>query len=96
MLEGDDKIEPTDWVRSVDFDGESNRYSFYSGKPDNNTRWLRVSDIFGPHVNGKTVKELHKSFLKMQHSRNRGITFEFVRGILPEDNLWDMPLNRPD
>ena len=96
MLEGHDKIHKNDWVRAVDFDGDPNIYSFYSGRPDNNTRWLRVKDIFGPHVNGKTVDELHESFEKMVHYGNQLLTFEFIRGHLPEENLWNKPLNRPE
>lgn len=96
MLDGDDKISKDDWVRSLTFDGDANGYSCYSGLPTNNTRWLKVSDIFGPHVIGKTVDELHKGLEKLYHSENNARHYEFLRGLLPDGHLWNKPLTNPD
>lgn len=89
ILEGHDKISPMDWVRPLHFDGEANTRSHYSGLPENNTMWIRVNECFGDWMFGKTVDEFHKHInKKMYHSINKGLQYEFVRGIMPDNHIW--------
>lgn len=80
ILEPDDIVEPTDWCRPLHLEtmsgGQSDYYSFesdYSGTAQNNVKWVRIRDVFGPCWFGKSVKELNKY---TQH--------EIVRGEIPQ------------
>jgi hypothetical protein len=78
LLELDDCVKPTDWCRPLSLQtmsGYSDYYSFesaYSGLPENNVKWIRVEDIFGPCWFNKPAKELQT------HQK-----YEFVRGDIP-------------
>lgn len=80
ILEPGDHVKPTDWCRPLTLvsmsGGHSDHYSFesmYSGTPENNVRWVRVEDVFGPCWFGKPASELQT------HLR-----YEFIRGTVPE------------
>lgn len=96
LLESDDVIQSSDWVRYLILDDVANSYSMYSGIPSNNTQWLRVKDMFGPHLYGKTVTEFHESLSRCYHIPPDSMKFEFMRGKLPESHLWDKPLRNED
>lgn len=88
MLENNDIIEKDDWCRPIDACGEVNSTNCYSGRPINNTRWVKVQDIFGDWVIGMTVSEYMN-----RRSKNTGLKinpdrYEFVRGILPKKHIY--------
>lgn len=88
ILEGHDKVQPTDWARPlVMFEGEDglqvNSFNCYSGTPMNNVGWVQVQDMFGQHFFGMTVDELHKQFGYL------GCEYEFVRGAVPSNHIFD-------
>jgi hypothetical protein len=80
LLEANDIVLPTDWCRPLYLEtmsgGHSDYYSFedcYTNKPENNTKWCKVSQVF--HLvlyDNETVKQY-----------NRTIKYEFVRGNIP-------------
>lgn len=78
MLEPDDRVKPSDWCRPLSLNtmsGYSDFYSFenlYSGLPENNVKWVRVDDIFGPCWFNKPAKELQTNQ-----------KYEFIRGEIP-------------
>ena len=83
ILEDNDTIQATDWCRPLNLitmsGGHSDYYSFsntYTGRPENNVKWVRVGDLFDAWI-GKTVKEYSKISVKT------GIWYEFVRGEVP-------------
>lgn len=91
ILEDHDKIDPMDWVRPLTFDGEANTKSCYSGKPDNNTKWVRVYEYFGDWVFGMKVGDYHDHIMKRAvYGVNVMMRFEFVRGIMPESHIWNL------
>lgn len=82
ILEGKDIVQPTDWCRPLDLINIDDEYSFtscYSGKPENNTRWIQVQDVFGKMWWNKTVSELDDTVGQYQ-------SYEFVRGDIPNRN----------
>jgi hypothetical protein len=85
ILELDDCVKPNDWCRPLRLEsmsgGLSDSYSFksmYTGKPENNVKWLRVKEIFGPCWFGKQSKELMKY-----------LPYEFVRGEPPTAHCFN-------
>ena len=91
ILEEDDTIDMMDWVRPLDFDGDANTFSIYSGKPDNNTKWVRVHEYFGPWVFGIKISKLYKQIDKTaRHAQNRGLRYEFARGMMPSEHVWNL------
>lgn len=90
ILEGPDAIQPNDWCRPLQIvsssGGLSDHYSFmscYTGKPENNAKWVRVKYILGKHWHGKTVAEYTsamKDFGRM----------EFIRGEIPRAHRLSM------
>lgn len=84
ILEADDVVEPNDWCRPLSIvsmsGGHSDYYSFkcqYSGRPENNVKWVRVKYILGQCWNGLTVKELDEKLGKF-------VKYEFIRGDIPK------------
>lgn len=84
ILEDDDKVFDSDWCRPLALvsmsGGASDSYSFYSqytGQPENNVKWARMSWVFGEYWFGKTVKELNGKFTP----------YEFMRGDIPESHI---------
>lgn len=81
ILEPQDNVEATDWCRPLQIQsmsgGHSDNYSFVDdyGFPDNNAKWIKVEDIFGPCWFGKPASELQK------HK-----SYEFIRGDIPESH----------
>ena len=82
ILEPKDTVKPTDWCRPLRFEsmsgGHSDSYSFecmYSGLPENNAKWVRVEDTFGPCWFGKPASDLQEH-----------VPHEFVRGDMPEEH----------
>lgn len=86
ILEETDTIESTDWCRPLQLmtmSAWSDGYSFksmYSGRPENNVKWVRAKDVFGSGWFGCTIKELDAT----------GIKYEFVRGNIPLSHQLDM------
>jgi len=88
LLESTDIIEPTDWCRPLQLismsGGMSDGYSFkscYSGKPENNVEWVKVSNILGQRWFGETVEN---------YNNGVGVSYEFVRGSIPLSHQLDM------
>lgn len=87
LLEHDDHVFADDWVRPLvmvsGYDGLTvETRSYLSGRPENNVRWVRVRDVFGKHVFGLTVAELHKKF------KDFGVQYEFMRGEIPDSHKF--------
>jgi hypothetical protein len=62
--------------------GMSDSMSFkscYFGTPENNVKWVRVTDQIGPHWIGRTVSEFNKL-----------MPYEFMLGDPPADHKLDM------
>lgn len=82
LLEAHDTVLPDDWCRPLELitmsGGMSDSMSFtcaYSGRPENNAKWVQVKFIYGPYWHGKTVHEILDG---------EDVTpYEFVRGDLP-------------
>ena len=86
ILEPHDIITPDCWCRPLVLQtmsgGMSDSMSFkscYSGTPENNTKWVRVTDQAGPYWIGKTVAEF-----------NDLMPYEFIVGDPPEKHCLDM------
>lgn len=92
ILEDNDVIEINDYVRPLSFSGTPNSYSQYTGRPDNNTRWVKVLEVFGEWVIGITIGELYKSSEDAYHTENAIKRYEFIRGHIPETHMWNKPL----
>ena len=79
ILEDDDILQPTDYCRPLlltTLSIHSDTYSCtntYSGLPENNVKWLRVDQYFGPIWYGKKVSAL---LAKLP-------PHEFIRGDVP-------------
>lgn len=82
LLDPSDTIEGDDWCRPLSLFTESPQgdyYAFtscYSGKPQNNLKWVRVKDVFGSCWIGKTVAELNTALIR----------YELLRGNIPKEN----------
>lgn len=88
FLEDTDTIEPTDWCRPLFLTtmsgGMSDSMSFknqYSGTPENNVKWVKVSAIFGECWFGTTLGKLNNSV---------GMKYEMVRGNIPKGSALPM------
>jgi len=98
LLENDDLIEPTDWCRPLRIvtmgGGISDDYSFkscYSGTPENNIKWVRVCDVFGPVWKGKSIKQLNAMYYDNPTNRSSALTvYEIVRGDVPKEHQLDI------
>ena len=80
ILEPNDIVKATDWCRPLLLvtmcGGHSDYYSFesdYSGTAQNNVKWVRIRDVFGPRWFGKAAKEFSKY-----------TPHEIVRGSIPK------------
>ncbi len=93
LLEDDDVINPTDWIRPLTItldSGESiNGFSMYGGSPQNNVRWVQFKDVFGECHYGKTVRQIKEMANQYVHAQNRSMRYEIVRGDLPGDHIWN-------
>lgn len=96
LLEDDDVIEPTDWIRPLRIvtmgGGMSDDYSFkscYSGTPENNVKWTRVCDIIGPVWKGKTLGQLN-ALAVSTNKASAATAYEIVRGDIPMSHRLDM------
>lgn len=90
LLEAHDTVLPDDWCRPLELEtmsgGMSDTVSFtsaYSGRPENNVKWVRVKFIFGPCWYGRRVDEICDS------SDEFSTPYEFVRGDLPLKHCLD-------
>ncbi len=88
FLEDTDTIEPNDWCRPLSLctmsGGMSDHMSFkncYSGCPENNVEWVKVSAVIGECWFGTTLGHLNKA-LKTK--------YEMVRGNIPKGHALDM------
>jgi len=100
ILENEDAVLADDWCRPLALvsmsGGASDSYSFYSqytGQPENNVKWAKVSWVFGECWFGGTVKQLNGKFTP----------YEFMRGDIPESHVVnykpkgnDRPGRKPD
>lgn len=87
MLELSDLVEPTDWCRPLKIismsGGHSDHFSFkscYSGRPENNSKWVQVKHIFGKCWMRKSVNNINKI----------GIPYEFIRGDIPQNHKLNL------
>lgn len=88
FLEDTDLIAPTDWCRPLSLctmsGGMSDSMSYqnqYSGTPENNVKWVKVSAVIGECWYGTPLGELNKK-LKLQ--------YEMVRGNIPKGHALNM------
>ena len=86
ILEPGDVITKECWMRPLSLmtmsGGMSDSMSFesqYSGVPENNDKWVRVTDQIGPPWIGRTVEEF-----------NEFIPYEFAIGNIPRSHQLDM------
>ena len=89
ILEGNDKILPTDWcrpLRLITANGGHSDYmsdkSEYGGWPTNNVKWVPFAAVFGELWYNVTVNEFHT---EMPHK-----PYEFIRGEIPEEHQLDL------
>jgi hypothetical protein len=87
ILEDADIILPSDWCRPLQIvsmsGGHSDHYSFenpYSGKPENNAKWCKASDILGKYWIGKPVGEYSRAMKEFG-------SWEFIRGNIPTPHI---------
>jgi hypothetical protein len=52
--------------------------SQYSGKPENNLKWVKVHEVFGDMWFGRTVNDINHALLRR---------YEFVRGSVPVEHI---------
>lgn len=90
LLEPQDVLQGTDWCRPLILQtmsgGMSDSYSFeceWSGKPENNTKWVNVSEIF-PNWIGESVEHVINSLQVCQAF----VPYEFVRGNIPVQHQY--------
>ena len=95
ILEPEDIIDPEDWIRPLYFPQihddnrvQINYFNEYGGTPSGNIKWIRVKDLLGDFWYGKTIKEFHDSYSKCYNTELRRSKFEFIRGEIPDDNIW--------
>lgn len=81
ILEGNDCVQPDDWMRPLCIismgGGHSDYYDFTP--TENNAKWQRVKYILGKPWHGCTVQEIDKEFKEFNH-------YEFVRGDIPSSH----------
>ncbi len=88
FLEDTDTIEPNDWCRPLVLytmsggmsDALSDRNP-YSGCPENNVKWVKVSSVIGECWYGSTLGKLNSRL----HAK-----YEMVRGDIPKGNALNM------
>jgi hypothetical protein len=88
LLEPIDLLQPNDWCRPLVIcsmsGGTSDHYSFrnaYSGAPENNAKWVRAHEIFGPCWMGQPIGAM----------KSQDMTpYEFVRGDMPKAHQLNM------
>ena len=85
ILEDNDTIRDNDWCRPLSLctmsGGMSDSMSFrscYSGSPENNVKWTRVSNVLGDGWIGCTVKAITKAL---------DTRYEFLRGDIPKSHI---------
>jgi len=91
ILEKDDIFHADDWCRPMSIcsmsGGISDGYSFknmYSGRPENNVKWVKVKNVIGKCWHDGTVGAFTKAM------ENCGPTYEFIRGNIPKNHQLDM------
>jgi hypothetical protein len=83
ILEHNDKIQPDDWCRPLDLDLSHDDFSTkscYSGKPMNNTKWVKVKHVLGTSWHNKKVSYVNSELGE----------YEFIRGNVPRMNQLDL------
>lgn len=88
FLEDTDTIAPNDWCRPLNLNtmsgGISDTISLknnYSGSPENNVKWVKVSAVFGECWFGATLGELNGRL---------STKYEMVRGNIPKGSALNM------
>jgi hypothetical protein len=91
ILEDDDIITGEEWCRPLSLStmsgGHSDSYSFtsmYSGKPENNVKWVKAKYIFGQCWFNKPLFVLRKGVL------NEFTNYEFLIGDIPKKHQLNM------
>lgn len=85
LLSQDDIVRPTDWCRPLIFDQnhDADSFSYLSGKPINNLKWISVSDCIGKCWWNRPAGEINENMQVV------GYLFEFGCGTLPKEHVWD-------
>lgn len=101
MLEADDVIQATDFVRQLNltFPGQSDDLettSMYGGGRINRVGWMLAAEVC-PYFVGKTLGELNRG-VNFKHRHMTEVTqYEIIRGAIPYDH-WEpgKPVIFPD
>lgn len=87
ILERNDAVRADDWCRPLELatmsGGMSDSMSFdnpYSGRPQNNVKWVRSDAVFGTLWIGHTVKDICEKLFP----------YEFARGCLPPSHRLEL------
>lgn len=95
ILEPDDTLLGTDWVRPLTFSPLSrgsdtilvNAHSTYSGAPTNHVRWVEAKDVFGTVWLGRRFGDVVSACGN----------YEAIRGPMPTPHTWaDWRKTRPN
>jgi hypothetical protein len=92
ILERDDVIGPTDYMRclEIEYTGQSDYVatrSCYSGSPKNYFRWLMIKDAGIDYFMGKTVGEFEDAIYGMEKPHQPIARHEFARGLIPDNHM---------
>lgn len=86
ILESSDIIHENDYMRPLQLQTENGGRSdymaltnVYSGRPQNNVKWIKVSQYLGQCWWGRTVEDFH--------GKMYGHEYEFLRGDLPHTHV---------
>lgn len=91
ILERDDVIQATDFVRymEIEYEGQSDTVmtrGTYGGSPMNFFRWLKVEDAGMPHFIGKLVGFVEDWHAGIERQHQPIARWEFARGSIPKSH----------
>ena len=87
ILELNDAVRADDWCRPLSLHTMSGGHSdsmsdkcMYTGRPENNVKWVRIDAIFGPMWFGEPLRKLNRDWVK----------YEVCRGNIPSYHRLNM------
>jgi hypothetical protein len=89
LLDEDDVITGTEWIRNVQFDHgyHENDFSQYSGHPVNCTKWVPILDVIGHCWIGRKLSEVTAGLVR--RSKDKGPYYEVSRDKPDDAYCWD-------
>lgn len=93
ILERDDVIQATDFVRymEIEYEGQSDTVmtrGTYGGLPMNFFRWLKVEDAGMPYFIGKPVGFVEDWHARIEKQHQPVARWEFARGPIPKAHQY--------